>query len=257
MSFDNVQALAVRTDESAAVDLDFVVLADQAELHGVPEEAAELFEYRFIFDGGTDAAVTLEKVGKDFVCVHGYVAEDVMEDVRLRRVFERLAAAQPGCGGKASGCKHLKESRRRQEAAHRRGIPAGARLQPCAYRGEPGKAVALEADDFKAVEVGARGVLFEFRKYTAHELGPDGVLRVGVGGVVLLNEVRNGNGKRFGFHFVPPLQISACLLLALDGFEERLEVAFAETAAALALNDFEEQGRAIFHGPREDLQHVA
>src|SRR5262249_30303134 len=37
MSFDHAQAFAVRADESAAVDLDFVVLADETELDGIPE----------------------------------------------------------------------------------------------------------------------------------------------------------------------------------------------------------------------------
>ena len=46
-------------------------------------------------------------------------------------------------------------------------------------------------------------------------------------------------------------------LLALDGLEQRLEIALAETAAALALDHFEEQRRPVLHRAGEDLQHVA
>src|SRR6266567_6652064 len=52
------------------------------------------------------------------------------------------------------------------------------------------------------------------------------------------------------------LQIAAQLLLAFDGFKQGLEVALAETAAAFALNDFVEQGGAVFYRLGEDLQHV-
>ncbi len=46
-------------------------------------------------------------------------------------------------------------------------------------------------------------------------------------------------------------------MFAFDGFEERFEVAFAEAAAAFALDDFVEEGGAVFDGAGEDLQHVA
>ena len=53
------------------------------------------------------------------------------------------------------------------------------------------------------------------------------------------------------------LQIPAPRLLAFDRFEERLEVALAETAAAFALDDFIKQGRPVFDRLGENLQHVA
>jgi len=45
-------------------------------------------------------------------------------------------------------------------------------------------------------------------------------------------------------------------LFALDGLEQRLEVALAETLAALALDDLEEEGGAVSHRSGEDLQQV-
>jgi hypothetical protein len=53
------------------------------------------------------------------------------------------------------------------------------------------------------------------------------------------------------------LQIAARFLFSLDGFEEGFEVAFAEAAASLALNDLVEDSRTVFYGAREDLEHVA
>src|SRR4051794_10346911 len=53
------------------------------------------------------------------------------------------------------------------------------------------------------------------------------------------------------------LQVAAQRLFALDGLEERLEVALAEAARAVALDDLEEDGRAVADRLREDLQHVA
>src|SRR3954465_7303508 len=54
-----------------------------------------------------------------------------------------------------------------------------------------------------------------------------------------------------------PLEIPPQLLLALDRLEERLEVALAEAARAVALDDLEEHRRAVADRLGEDLQHVA
>src|SRR6185369_8214859 len=52
----------------------------------------------------------------------------------------------------------------------------------------------------------------------------------------------------------PRLEVPALLLFALDRFEQRLEVADAEAARAVALDDLEEERRAILDGAGEDLQ---
>src|SRR3954471_19908878 len=56
---------------------------------------------------------------------------------------------------------------------------------------------------------------------------------------------------------LPRLKVAALLLLALDRLEQRLEVAHAEAARAVALDDLEEEGRPVLDGPREDLKKVA
>ena len=63
-ALDDVHAFAVRADEAAAVDLDFVVLADKAELDRVPEQAAEFLQHFLIVDGRADAAVVLEEIAQ-------------------------------------------------------------------------------------------------------------------------------------------------------------------------------------------------
>ena len=53
------------------------------------------------------------------------------------------------------------------------------------------------------------------------------------------------------------LEVPAERLLALDRFEQRLEVALAEAARAVALDDLEEDGRPVLSRLGEDLQQVS
>src|SRR4029453_5384147 len=53
------------------------------------------------------------------------------------------------------------------------------------------------------------------------------------------------------------LQVAATFLLALDGLEERLEVALAEAERPVPLDELEKESRPVLHGPGEDLQQVA
>src|SRR5918996_3099235 len=53
------------------------------------------------------------------------------------------------------------------------------------------------------------------------------------------------------------LEVSSPVLLALDRLEEGLEVALAEAASAVPLDDLEEYGRTVSDRLREDLQQVA
>ena len=54
-----------------------------------------------------------------------------------------------------------------------------------------------------------------------------------------------------------PLKVPPPLLFALDRFEQGLEVALAEAARAVALDDLEEHGRAVADRLGEDLEQVA
>ena len=59
---------------------------------------------------------------------------------------------------------------------------------------------------------------------------------------------------RFAQH--DKLQIASRGLLALDGFEQRFEIAFAEALRAFALNNLKEERRAIFHRLGENLEQI-
>src|SRR5215210_6122785 len=52
------------------------------------------------------------------------------------------------------------------------------------------------------------------------------------------------------------LQIASEILLALESFEQRLEVPRAKALCALSLDDLVEQRRTIFHWLGKDLQQI-
>src|ERR1700680_2559157 len=63
--------------------------------------------------------------------------------------------------------------------------------------------------------------------------------------------------SRWSFFPWTCLQIPSSRLLHLNRFKQRLEIPFAKSAAALALDHFEEHRRPIFHRLRENLQEIA
>src|SRR6266516_7527497 len=63
-------------------------------------------------------------------------------------------------------------------------------------------------------------------------------------------EGRQADGRR-------PSEVPAPGLLPLDGLEQRLEVALAESLRAVALDQLEEHRRPVLHRLGEDLQQVA
>ena len=180
-------------DEAATVDLDLTVLADEAELDGEPEEAAHALECLGVGEARADLSVAFEKVGEDGVGMHGDVAEDVVEDVGFRGVLHGVARAEPGGSGKHAGGEHLEEGVGRQEAADGSGLPASAGLEKSADLGEVGKLVLAEADLLEALEILLARVLAKLGHAAGHELAPDGVLRRGIVGPGLFDEVRRGH----------------------------------------------------------------
>src|ERR1700674_5131049 len=63
--------------------------------------------------------------------------------------------------------------------------------------------------------------------------------------------------SRYSFFRWTCLQIPSSRLLHLNRFKQRLEIPFAKSAAALALDHFAEHRRPIFHRLRENLQEIA
>ena len=78
--------VAVRGDQSAAINLDRVVFADQSEFHGEPEEARHRLGISFRLRGRSELAEPLKKIGEDGIGVEWHVSEDVAKDVGLRQV---------------------------------------------------------------------------------------------------------------------------------------------------------------------------
>src|SRR5512146_1499035 len=101
------------TDNAAAEDLQFAALPDEAELHGIPEDAAKCLQGDIVVRREAKLAVVLEEVGEDLMGVHRDVAEDIMEDVGLWSVFEAAAVTKPGGGWEVPGGEHVEEGQNR------------------------------------------------------------------------------------------------------------------------------------------------
>src|SRR5262249_24565642 len=151
------------------------VLADQAELDGEPEQAAEALDVLLVLAKERRLAVGLEEVGEDAEGVERDVAEDVVEDVRLGEGVHDLAgtdehggrgltlgeAGEEGLGGQVArdavagpGGLGLEEL---VDAVELRalGEPGAARDLDVAVEGEvveEGDAVAGEAEDPHALD---------------------------------------------------------------------------------------------------------
>src|SRR5664279_1729479 len=169
MTLHDVLAFRMRADETAAVDLDLIVLTNHAELDGIPEQAAEFFEHACICNRPADAAIVLEKVGEHPVGMHGNVTEHIVKDVGLWRVFERFPAAQPRGGWKEARGKHLKKRGCGKESADWGRTPTGARREAGADGGEVGKTILSEPYDLKAIKVFLCCMLLKLRQHTTHE----------------------------------------------------------------------------------------
>jgi len=109
--------LVVGAEEAGAVDLDVGAVAHEAEFDGEPEEPGEgagdgfegVEKVGLGGDGldvcGCEAgkfAEADEDVGEGAVGVHGYVANDVVEDVGLGEVVERGGVADGDGGGEGA-----------------------------------------------------------------------------------------------------------------------------------------------------------
>src|SRR5688500_3491619 len=77
-------------DESTAVNLDLAILADQAELHGEPEQPRHASRVFLVLRRRRDLPVMLQEISEDRVGVERNVTEHVVENVRLGKVIELL-----------------------------------------------------------------------------------------------------------------------------------------------------------------------
>src|ERR1700738_3867131 len=125
-SLNNVCAFPVRANNPAAVYLNLSILANQSKFNRVPKQPAQALQNVRILYFCAHASIVLKEIRKYRVRVHRNVAENVMENVRLRNVFQRIAATQPrGCRKHARG-EHFKKSLGRQKTTDWRCAPSGS-----------------------------------------------------------------------------------------------------------------------------------
>src|SRR5271163_4703943 len=185
----------MRGDQPAPIKLDSARLADYAKLYGEPEQPPHPLQRVFVAKPGADLAVLLEKVSENRMSMHGHVAEDVVEDVGLGGVFERLAAAQPGGGRKTPRRQHLKKSIGRQKSADRCRVPTGLRLQPPVHLGQIRDRILTKPDHLEAVQIFLAGVFAQFGHPPTYQLSPDLMLLRRIRRPVLLDQIRGGDGQ--------------------------------------------------------------
>src|SRR5277367_871458 len=179
----------MRRNQPAAVKLDRPLLPDHSKLNREPEESPHAFKLVLVMhQPSAYTPVLLQKIGKHRMRMHRHMPKDVMKNVRLRRVFQRLALAKPGRRWKLPRRQHLKKSIRRQKPAHRRRIPAGTRTKPLVYLSQIGNRILAQPDLMKSVEILIAGMLCKLRHPPAHQLRPHRMLFRRVSIPVLLDE---------------------------------------------------------------------
>src|SRR5277367_261736 len=184
----------MRRNQPAAVKLDRPLLPDHSKLNREPEESPHAFKLVLVMhQPSAYTPVLLQKIGKHRMRMHRHMPKDVMKNVRLRRVFQRLALAKPGRRWKLPRRQHLKKSIRRQKPAHRRRIPARAWSKPLIYLSQIRNRILTQPDLIKSIQILVAGVLCELRHPPAHQLRPHRMLFRRVSIPVLLDEKGFGN----------------------------------------------------------------
>src|SRR5229473_2707030 len=104
--------------------------------------------------------------------MHRDMPEDIMKNVRLGNVFERIVATQPsGCRELARG-KHFKKRFPWQKTADRCCAPPGSGPYSIADRAKIRQPIILQSNDFVSFEVLLAGVGIDLGTPPAHQLSP-------------------------------------------------------------------------------------
>src|ERR1700676_1496317 len=105
-----------------------------------------------------------QEICKYRVCMHRDVSEDIMENVGLGDVSQRVAASQPSRGRKHSRLEHFKKRISRKKSAYGCGAPASPGLQPPGYLAKIGQTILAQSDDVVALYVFPARVVPHLRK---------------------------------------------------------------------------------------------
>ena len=163
-------------------------MPDHAKFDRKPEQPAHLLQRVLVGQGRADGAIMLQEIGKDGMGVHGNVAEDIVEDIRLGNVGERFPAPQPGGGGKLPGRQHGKERVGRKKAADGGSAPATSRPKPLIHIGQVGNQIGSEANLLKALQIFLASMCLDLGHPAAHQIRPGRMLLRGVGRPILLDQ---------------------------------------------------------------------
>jgi len=208
LAMQAVISFAVAADEAAAVDLDFAVFFDKAELDGEPEETTEALDVMFVIAEHGGFAVGLQEVGEDAKGVQRDVAEDIVEYVGLGEVVHNFARADENGRGEFSLREAGEEALRGEVAWHPVAGPTALGLQKLVDAVELGAfgefgaagdfdiavereiikqrhAVASQAEDAHAFDKLRRDLLLEHGPAAVEKVAPNVVIFARVAVVVL------------------------------------------------------------------------
>jgi hypothetical protein len=130
----------------------------------------------FVAGLGCCLAEALQEIGEDRMRMERDVSEDVMEDVRLRDVVERVRGSDRDGGGEAATREGREEQLRLEKPLHWHGAPASLWFEARVHLVEVRDAVALQADDFDPLKERARCMLFEVLHAAVVERLPNAVV---------------------------------------------------------------------------------
>ena len=193
MAFDHIPAFAVRADQAAAVNLDLVRPGGSGRTRPCTRTGGRAFparpRRRWRRRRGRSARENRRRP-----CARAWA--------RGRRHRERCRAractrATRGCaarwwwesGALASISKNAGAGRKPLTGVEFQPVRGSRRALIAARLGRRSRS---QADDLESFEIFARCVLLKLGQHAADQLGPHGVLLVGVGGVVLLDDVGRG-----------------------------------------------------------------
>ena len=83
----------MRGGDARPIDAQGPLFLDQAEFHGIPVDPGKLIEHSQRPGAQTALAIGLDEIGQHRIHEHRYMAEHVMEDIRLLQVIELVGIA--------------------------------------------------------------------------------------------------------------------------------------------------------------------
>ena len=106
-----------------------------------------------------------QRLGEMLVGVHGDVAGDIVENIRLRQVIQLVGTANGDGGGKGAVAEAIEKDERGNIAAHGFGLKAGQRLQESIHIFQARDALRIQAQRMDALQEMLVGVTIPARQH--------------------------------------------------------------------------------------------